>query len=171
MRLDEKCMFALRIWAAFGTLLVLTSLPLVIVPGVGVAEENQLQALSAMAEAEADVVSAYQAVANADAAGANVSDLMVRLNEAGDYLTRAHAAYARGDSDSALELANSCQEKLVGFVADADAFAEVAVRDNNLDFFVNVVCSIVGSVGVVCGGFFVWLYIDRKHGKNGSQAQ
>ena len=164
-------MFALRTWFVLGMLLFLASLPLVVVPGIGIGEENQSQALSALAEGETAMVSGYQAVLKADDVGANVSGLMVRLNEAGELLTRAHAAYGLGDFDSALELANLCRERLVGFAADADALTEIAVRDQDLDFLVNVVGSIVGSVSVVYGGLFVWFYLDRRYRKTGSQVQ
>jgi hypothetical protein len=164
-------MLALRTWVILGMLLVLTSLPLVVVPGMGAGEVSQSQASSALAESEAAVVSAYQVVANASAAGANISTLLVRLNEAGDLLTRAHVAYGLGDFDSALTLANLCQERLVGFVADANMLMEVAVRDRYFDFLINVFGSILGSVWVVCGGFFVWFYLDRRHEKAGGRGQ
>jgi hypothetical protein len=171
VRGDEKCVFVLRTWVALGMLLGLASLPFVAVPGMGTGEISQSQASSALAESEAVVISAYQAVANTSAAGANVSALLVQLNEAGDLLTRAHAAYKRGDFDSAWELANLCHERLVGFVADANMLMAVAVRDRESDFLVNVVGSILGSVGIVCDGFLFWFYLNRKYGKNGSQAQ
>jgi hypothetical protein len=171
VRRDKKWVFILRTWVALGILLGFASLPLVVVTGIEAGEVSQSQASSALAESGAAMISAYQAVSNASAAGANVSALLVRLNEAGDLLTRAHAAYARGDFDSALELANLCHERLVGFVTDANMLMEIAVRDRYSDFLVNVVGSILGSVGVVCGGFFVWFYLDRKYSKNGSQSQ
>jgi hypothetical protein len=168
---DGKCMFALRTWVILGMLLFLTSLPLMAVPGMGAGEVNQLQASSALAESEAAVVSAYQVVANASAAGANVSGLLVRLNEAGDLLTRAHVAYGLGDFDSALELADLCQERLTGFVSEADALADVAFRDHYLDFMLGVVGSLLGSLWVVSVGFVAWVYLNRRYGRNGSQAQ
>lgn len=160
-------MFAFRSLLVLETLLVLTFLFLVFVPCSNAAT-TQSQAVSALDDAEGAVVSAYSAVSKADAAGANVSDMLVRLNEAGDVLTRAQIAYGVGDYDSALELAVLCQEKLRGFVADADVLTGVAVRDSSLDFMANVMGPIVGSVGIVCLSLVAWVYLNRRHGKTGS---
>jgi hypothetical protein len=149
------------------TLLVLTSLFLALMPCSNAAT-SQSQAVSALHDAEGAVVSAYVAVSKADAAGGNVSDLLVRLNVAGEVLTRAHIAYDVGDYDSALELSVLCQEKLNGFVADADALTGVAARNSSLNFMVNVIGSIAGSVGLVCLSFAAWVYLNRRYGKAGS---
>jgi len=162
VHLDLKPLFVLSM------LLVMASLSPVLVSHVEADESNQSQAVSALADAEANVVSAYKAVLKADEAGANVSGLLVRLNEAGGLLTRAHAAYGLGDFDYALELANLCQERLSGFVAESDGLRETAIQDHYRDFFVNVVGSVLGAVGVVCGGLFVWFRLDRRYGKSGS---
>jgi len=150
-----------------GILLVLTIPSLAFMPCSSVAAISQSQAVSALDDAEGVVVFAYQAVLRAGESGANVSGLLVRLNDAGQLLTRARMAFGSGDFDSALELAVLCQERLSGFVADADALAEAAIRDRNLDFLVNMVGSFFGSVAVVCGGLVAWFYLDRKYGKLG----
>jgi hypothetical protein len=144
---------------------------LLAVPCSNAAANSQSQAVSALEDADSVVVSAYQVVSRADDAGANVTGLLDQLNEAGELLARAHAAYKSGDFDSALELADLCQERLNGFVADADALTEVAVRDGELDFLVNVVGSIAGSVCVVCGGVLIWFYLDRRYGEAEGQIQ
>jgi hypothetical protein len=162
-----KHVVTLRSLLVLETLLVLTSLFLALMPCSNAAT-SQSQAVSALDDAEGAVVSAYGAVSKADAAGANVSDMLIRLNEAGDFLSRAHIAYSIGDYDSAVELAVLCQEKLSGFVADADVLTGVAVRDGSLDFMANVVGPIVGSVGIVCLSLVAWVYLNRRHGKTGS---
>lgn len=132
------------------------------------AVDSQPQSVSALHDAEGSVVSAYYAISKADAAGANVTDLLVRLNDAEDALSRAKIAYRIGDYDSSMEWAALCQDKLQGFVADADALTEVAVRDSNLNFLVTVVGSLIGSVGIVCLGVLGWVYLNRRYGKPGS---
>ncbi len=138
---------------------------------VTIAESSEDEATSALARAEEAVVSAYQAVLETEGAGANVSDLLVRLNEAGGFLTRGRMAYDIGDFDSALDFAVHCQEKLNGFVVDADALREAAMQERYLDFMVNVVGSVMGAVGVVCVGFVSWSFLNRKHEKTGSVAK
>ena len=169
--LCEKLMSILKSLRVFAGFFLVSSLVFWAVECSHAAAVSQSQAVSALENAENIVVSAYQAVSRADDVGANVSGLLVRLNEAGELLTSAHAAYDSGDFDRASELASLCQETLNGFVADADALTEVAFRDRYLDFMLNVGGSILGCVWVVCGGLLVWFYLDRKYGKTGSQVQ
>ena len=134
----------------------------------GTGNNVQGQAASALAAAEQSVNSAYQAVFNAEESGANVSSLLVRLNEAGWLLSRAQLAYNSENFSSSQQLANQSQEELNGFVADANALKETAMRERYLDFMVNVVGSTVGAVGVVCASFFVWFLLKRKYEKAGN---
>lgn len=126
------------------------------------AEVSQNQASSALANAEASLTSSYQAISKADYAGANVSSLLVSLNEAGWFLARARMAYNSGDFNSALGFASQSQEKSSGLAADADALRETAIQEYYFDFSVNVIGSILGSVGVVCVSFFVWFFMRKK---------
>lgn len=132
------------------------------------AKTSEDQAASALANVEESVVSACQAVSKAEDSGANVSSLLIRLNEAGGLLDRAQIAYKSGDFDSALKFATESQERLNGFIVDADAAREAAMRDGYIDFLVNVAGSIIGAVGVVCVGFIVWFFSKRKYKKVGS---
>jgi hypothetical protein len=150
------------------SLLALTYLLLVCVPPSNAAT-TQSQAASALSGAEGTVVSAYAAVSKADAAQANVTNLLVRLNEAGDALTHAHSAYRLGDYDSALEAAVLCQDKLEGFVTEADMLTEAALRDNSSDFLANVVGSIIWSLGIASLGLIVGVYLNLKYGKTRSE--
>jgi len=138
---------------------------------VTVAESSEDEAASALASAEGAVVSAYQAVLKADEAGANVSGLLVRLNEAGELLTHARMAYRLGDFDSALDFAVRSRERLNGFVVEADALRGAAMQEHYWDFMVNVAGSIVGAVCVVCGGIVVRFLLKRKHERTGSMVK
>lgn len=62
---------------------------------------------------------------------------------------------SRGDFDSTLTFATQSQEKLNGFVVEANTLKEKAIQANYWDFMVNVVGSIIGSVAVVCGSVAV----------------
>ena len=122
---------------------------------------------SSIAAAEERIVVCYRAVADADEAGATTTVLLAALNEAGELLSRANLAYKMGDFNSTLDFANQSQERLNGFVADADALREVALWQRYWDFMVYVVGSIVGTVVVVCGGFVVWFLLKRRYEKAG----
>jgi len=128
---------------------------------------DEIDAGSAIAVAEERIAVCYQAVADADEAGANVTALLAILNEAGLLLSSANLAYKLGDFDSAFNLSLLSQEMLDGFVAEAGVLRENAMQQGYWDFMVNVVGSIVGAAVVVCGGFVVWFLLKRRYEKTG----
>ncbi|MGB9854913.1 MAG: hypothetical protein ACPLRY_08970, partial [Candidatus Bathyarchaeales archaeon] len=100
-------------------------------------------------------------------AGANVSELLGVLNEAGWFLSRAKLAYSQGDFGSATAYANECQSMLDGFVDRADVLRREAEAAGRWDFMVNFVGSAVGAVCVVVGGFAVWVFLKRREKSKG----
>jgi len=132
----------------------------VCVPCFGFSGEDASLVISA---AEGGIVACYEAVSDAQEAGANVSALLSVLDEAGWLLSRAKLAYATGDFGSAVSFANQSRLKLNGFIAEAEVLRETALRQGHLDFMINVVGSAVGAVAVVVGGFAVWIFLKRKY--------
>ena len=130
---------------------------------------SESEAVAAVAAAGEQIVLCYDAVAEADAAGANVTALLARLGEAGELLSNAELSYRIGDFDSAVDLAGQGQSKLDGSVVEAKALTEKAVYENFFGFLVNVVGSAFGAVGVVCGGFAVW-FLSKKREERGGAA-
>ena len=65
------------------------------------ADVTQADAESAIVAAQGKLVVCYQAVVNASNAGANVTGLLLVLDEAGENLSRANLAYSMGDFGSA----------------------------------------------------------------------
>jgi hypothetical protein len=123
---------------------------------------NDEDALSAISSAEDEVLACYQAAADAERAGANVSDLLNVLNEAGWLLSRAKIAYNQGDFDSAFALANESQTKLSGFKAWAEDLKQKAEQANERDFMINFVGSPVGAICIVFGGFVLWTLLKGR---------
>jgi hypothetical protein len=129
---------------------------------IAFAEVSKDQAASVLTDANAAVTSSYQAVYKAEDAGANISSLLVQLNDAAGSLARAHLAYDSGNFDSSQRFTVQCQEKLTGFVAHANALREAAIQSHHTDFMVNVVGSLVGALGVVGVGFLMWFFLKRN---------
>lgn len=127
----------------------------------------EADAETVIATAEESIVVCYQAVADADKAGANTTALVVKLNEAGELLSKAKLAIKVDDFDSALSLALLSQEKLNDFVGEANALKEKALGERYRDFIVNSIGSLVGAIAVVLGSFVAWSFLRRKYGKNG----
>jgi len=129
---------------------------------------DEIEAGSAIAVAEERIVVCYEAVADADEAGANATALLAILNEAGLLLSSANLAYKLGDFDSAFNLSLLSEEMLDGFVGEADVLREAAIQQRYSDFMANVVGSAVGTAVIICGGFVVWFFLKRMYEKTGS---
>ncbi|MEM2779693.1 MAG: hypothetical protein QW791_02310 [Candidatus Bathyarchaeia archaeon] len=123
---------------------------------------GQNEADSKILLAEEEVLNCYRAVYEAEKAGANVSELLNRLNEAGWLLSQAKHAYKCGDYDLAVSLADQSLTELAGFVDEAEGLRVNAEHARFLDFMVNFVGSAVGAVAIVVGGYGVWLYLKRR---------
>ena len=120
------------------------------------------EARVAVEAAESEVLSCYNAAFGAEKAGANVSELLNTLNEAGWLLSKAKLAYSQGDFDSAFAYANECRSRLVGVVEQAENLKLDAEQAGYWDFMVNFVGSAVGAVCVVVGGFAIWTFLKKR---------
>lgn len=126
------------------------------------------QARSAMVQADQTIKDCYLAVAAADKAGGNVTDLLSTLQYVGMLLSKANLAFGKGDYDSAYNLAVQSKAKLEGFVADANFVKEEAEQSADIDFMINVVGSSVGTVAILVGSLAVWFGLKRIYGKKGA---
>jgi hypothetical protein len=131
---------------------------------VATADEARL----AIDGAQAQIITCYGAVAEAESAGGNVTELAGVLNDAGALLSLARVAFGRGEFDLALEFSLNCWGKLEGFTDGAVALRDSAARERSLDLMVNVDGSIVGAGAVVVAGWVLWVYLKRKNVKAGS---
>ena len=129
------------------------------------------QARSAVVEADQTIKDCYLAVAAADKAGGNVSNMLSVLQDAGMLLSKADLALEKGDFDSAYDLAVQSKASLDGFVAEANSVKDAAEHSGSVDFMINIVGSSAGTVAVVVGGFAVWFWLNRRYGKVGHVEQ
>jgi len=121
------------------------------------------EASLALTNAESTLVSAYQKVLEAEEAGANVSGLLVRLNEAGGFLARARMAYTLGDFDEAVRFASSSGDVAVEVQNSAVGLRDLALGDGVQRLWFTLVGSVVGVVLVVLGCFWVWRVFKRRY--------
>ena len=112
--------------------------------------------------ARTGVVSSYEATAQAESAGANVSVLLEALNQAGAFLSEADLAYAQGRYDVAVGLADQSIIKLAGIDSEAARLGTDAWHARTADFMVNVVGSVVATVCVVAGSYGLWLWLKKR---------
>lgn len=126
---------------------------------LGVSEE---EASTVLAAAESNVVVCYSAVAEADEVGANVTALLTRLGEAGELLSLGELAFSKGDYDSALTYAGQSQERLSGFVDEAEDLEELAFNEQYMSFTITILGSVIGVVVVVVGGVVFWFLLKKR---------
>ena len=153
----------MKVWVVLFCVSLL--LILFLVPACLAVDESQ--ARSAIVEADQMIKDSYLAVAPADKARGNISDMLSVLQDAGMLLSRADLALERGDFDSAYNLAVQSKARLDGFIAEANSVKDTAEHSGFMDFMINMVGSSVGTVGVVVGSFAVWFWLNRRYGKVG----
>ena len=141
-------------------LLVAVSMAVLSAPVVWAQQNGAASAISA---AQSKFVQCYDAARAAEAASANISQLASRLNSAGLLLSHAELAYSNGDFGSAQSLAVQSQNELGSFVSDANSLQASAAQGRTFSFLLNVVGSVVGTVAVLVGSFFVWGFLKRKY--------
>jgi len=120
-------------------------------------------AASAISRAEGVVVSAYEAVLEAEQAGAGVSGLLVRLDEAGELLAEAQVAFRLGDFDEAVVSADLCSEIGEGVKGEADELGVEARESRVMGIWLTLTGSLVGVDAVVLGSFWGWRVFKRRY--------
>jgi hypothetical protein len=124
------------------------------------------EAKSALENAQDTVIADYRAVRDAETKGANVSGLVLILDDAGALLSEGYLAYEKSQYDLAADYAQQCQQKLQGFTVESSVLTQNAEQQSLRDLLVNA-SSIVGTTVVVCGSLLIWSYLKRKYAVTG----
>jgi hypothetical protein len=120
------------------------------------------EASVAVADADGALRGAFGAVLDAERAGANVSGLIGRMNEAGVALTGARVALAAGNYSDAVSRAGECRGLADGVVLDAGVLKNDAAAQASL-WWVTVLLGVTGSVVFVVILFLVWRRFKRYY--------
>lgn len=125
------------------------------------ASSNRELAFYSISEAEQSVALAYDAVLNAERAGANVSGLLVRLNDAAGLLSEARMAFEAGNFDESVRLSH-LSSGIGGQVWDEAETLRVEASDAAADrvwlFFAE---SVLAVAFVLFASFAGYLYFKR----------
>lgn len=127
------------------------------------AEVGEDEASLALSNAEEAVFSAFQTVLKAEEAGANVSGLLVQLNDAGKLLVEAHAAYRVGDVDEVARSASLCSEIAGNVKSQADDLWVKSYGSSVMGLWLVFAGSMVGVVVVGLGSFWSWRIFKRRY--------
>jgi hypothetical protein len=145
-------------------LLLVSAFSLLVCGGLfgGVRGASESEVVAVMDATESDILLCYSAVAAADKAGANVSTLLDRLFEAGEFLSLAELAFQESDFDSAFANASTSQVLLSGIVEEAEDLEEYTFNENYWSFMTDVSIMAVGTSAVVVGTIIVWFLLKRR---------
>src|SRR4030042_530294 len=124
---------------------------------------SESEATLAANDADGTVASAYTATLKAEKAGANVSDLLTRLDEAGEFLAQAHMAYRSGDFDGAILAANLARSIGEEVQNAADSLEVLARGESQQRLFFTFTGSIASIVLIVLGSFWGWRVFKRRY--------
>jgi len=127
------------------------------------ADSNQDTASVAIVDAEETMISAYEAVLEAEQAGGNVSGLLVQLNEAGEFLAAARMLYRNGDFDDAVYFANLSRSIGEEVENAASELKDLASDEEMQRMWFTVLGSISGVILVVSGSLWVWWFLKRRY--------
>lgn len=124
------------------------------------------QVLPKVAEAEIAVGQAFSAVLDAEQAGANVTGLLARLNDAAALLAQAEMALRTGDANAAVDNATGALSIASEVKAEAVyAKASALVADDNA-LQSTITFSVVGAVTFVLALLLVWHRLRHRYVKN-----
>ncbi len=119
----------------------------------------------ALKSAETDFVTAFTAVATAEEAGANVTNLVTKLNAADGVLSEGYDAFMAGDYDTANSKAASCSAAVEGVVDEAGLMKTSAERAIGSRTLLTAVFSGVGLIILFVLGFLGWGFLKNWYTK------
>lgn len=147
----------LSVWLVF---LVLASSAIAV---RSVASAREDEATLAVTEAEKNLGLAYQAVRDAEIAGANLSGLLFQLNEAAELLAQANMLYRIGDFENATIFANASTEMADNVKIEACRTRDMALYQRAQSFQFALAESILGIGIVICGSLVSWRLFKRRY--------
>jgi len=120
---------------------------------------------SAIKQAEATMVSAYEAVLEAEQVGANVSDLLARLNVAAENLANAHIRQGLGDFENATRFANLCYDIGEEVRGEARKLKIETYRPYVTSLLIRTIVSNASIIGIILASFLGWHAFKRRYYK------
>ena len=123
------------------------------------------QADASLNEAENSLTSAYNAVARADRAGANVTDLVNKLNVAAALLAKAYGLSQSGNYDQAISYSIKSSQDTSEVQTEAESRQSVAQNAQNGRLFLSSAVSSVGLSVLFFSSLFLWRFMKRRYRK------
>lgn len=141
------------------TIVLLFFLASALIPALVSADQGSAQ--NALSSAESTLKSCYDAVTQAESAGADVTALVITLNGAAEVLSKAKLAYASNNFDASFEYASQSKNQLSDFLSQANAARESALNNNNRKQF-TLILSLGLSVAILFVGVATYFSLSRS---------
>jgi hypothetical protein len=129
----------------------------------GFSEGIGYQAESWIDLAEESLESAYLAMLDAEKAGGDISQLVLHLNQALEWLSEAKNAIAEGNHNRALLLAENVLENATNTENQAHILESSAKYNAEIGFRNQVITSIASICLIVGLGFLIWIYFKKLY--------
>ena len=127
------------------------------------------QAEAKIKETEDSMNSVYTEALKAEESGANVSNLLVKLDSAGKLHAMAHMLYRNGDLNGTIHYSDLATQNLKGLTEEAQQMRDSAALRNKARFREAMTISSLASVGIVAGGIIGWRALESHHPKKASK--
>ena len=114
---------------------------------------------------------AFNAVLDAEKAGANVTTLLAQLNNAAGILAQAENSYRTGDSNTAAVKADSVLPIAQEVTTAAQNAKQTALVSGQNAFWSTIVFTVIGAFAFVLVLLLVWRRFKRRYINNLSQAK
>jgi predicted PurR-regulated permease PerM len=129
------------------------------------------QAGSKLQVANTAVEQAFNAVLDAEKAGANVTDLLAQLNTAEGFLAQAENLYRTGDFSKAATQADNVLPIAQQVTTAAQNSKQTATTSGQNAFWETIAFTVIGVFVFVLVLFLVWRLFKRRYIKNLSEAK
>jgi hypothetical protein len=114
---------------------------------------------------------AFNAVLDAEKAGANVTNLLAQLNVAQGILTQAENSYRTGDTNTAASQADSVLPITQQVTMAAQNAKQTAIVSSQNAFRLTIAFTVVGMIMFLEILFLAWVWFKRNYIKNISEAK
>lgn len=127
------------------------------------------QAALNLQEANNAFNSAFNAISDAEKAGANVIDLLLKLNIIADSLASSESTYVLGDLTTSIVKSNEVIQAIPNLIGTAQNEKQFSSEASVTSFWITLIISIVGAVVFVTLLIFIWRYVKRWYIKEMSR--
>lgn len=134
-----------------------------VVPNVFAVSSDDAQVAISRAESKMSLV--YKSVLETENAGANVSSLLVKLNNGSALLSKAQVQYRIGNFSEAISFANQCYDSLNGIETEANDLRDTAAVLRKQGMLISAVGSVFAISAVLYGSIFGWRFFKKKYSK------